>query len=817
MQNDRQITISVGASRTSRDWRPVTYEWSEFIARLQTPQRTQETLEEYFKMPKSQRVQLKDVGGFVGGTLTGKQRKASAISGRDLITLDMDNIASGETGNILRRISSLGVAYVVYSTRSHAEFAPRLRVILLLDRTVTADEYEPIARKTAAMVGIELCDPTTFEASRLMFWPSCSSNAHYVFAYEDLPFLSADGVLGMYADWHDIRAWPQVPGKEMRPKELLAKQQDPNKKQGIVGAFCRTYDIRGAIEAFIPNAYSDTDKPDRLTYTGGSTVAGAVIYDNGKFLYSHHATDPCSGELVNSFDLVRLHRFSELDTDAKDGTPVNKFPSYIAMKQLAMSDQAVLQELNRSNAKTAATSIFQPIDSDNNSSMPPAKNPDSETAAATQTDVSWMEAAGLQYDSNTGKPKKSRDNIIRILLNDPLLKGKIATDEFAMRGVTLGALPWDQTDGMRLWTDTDDSGIQWYLEVRYGINGQNIVDDSLRLVSKLQAFNAVKSYLDGLVWDGIPRMETALIDYLGADDTDYVRAVCRKSLVAAVARVYDPGCKYDYVPVIIGPQGLGKTTFLRTLAHGWHSDSLTSFHGKEASEQIQGIWINEIGEMTAAKRSDNNEIKQFLSRCDDVYRQPYGRRTERYPRKGIFVGTTNDHDFLTDPTGNRRFWPVDGHREARRLSPWDDLPGNVDQLWAEAVRMYRQGEQLYMDTPELQAAALEAQESHRDIDARAGMIEDFINRPVPENYDLLSLSARRMWWSGNLQNAEPVKRTKVCALEVWCECFNGDIKQLKHQDSILINNILSGISGWQRNRSMRRYGYCGRQRGYEHV
>lgn len=351
--------------------------------------------------------------------------------------------------------------------------------------------------------------------------------------------------------------------------------------------------------------------------------------------------------------------------------------------------------------------------------------------------------------------------------------------------------------------------------MRLGIDVQARKDDALRLVSKEQAFNAVKEYLESLYWDGLPRVETAFRDYLGAENTPYVRAVCRKSLVAAVARVFEPGCKYDYVPVIIGPQGLGKTTFLRTLAHGWHSDSLSSFHGKEASEQIQGIWIVEIGEMTAAKRSDNNEIKQFLSRCDDVYRQPYGRRTERYPRKGVFFGTTNENDFLTDTTGNRRFWPVDGGVRTPTLTPWDDLPGQVDQIWAEAVTLYKKGEPLYMETEELKHAAKEAQEGHRDIDARAGMIEEFVNKPIPDNYSALSLSARRMWWNGNLQNATPVKRTKVCALEIWCECLNGDIKQLRRQDSATINNILASLSGWKRSKNIRYYGYCGRQRGFD--
>ena len=510
MINDRMLVISVGNSRKSTNWVRTEIMWSEFVNRLRTPQRTPETIEEYLNMTKAQQGQLKDIGGFVGGALNGTQRKAKNVTGRDLVTLDLDNIASGETDNVLRTIDSLGAGYAVYSTRSHADFRPRLRVIMPLDRTVTADEYEPIARKLASYIGLQMCDPTTFEASRLMYWPACSRDSNYVFAAGDKPFVSADGILNQYTDWHDVTVWPQIPGEVTKAKALLAKQADPTSKEGIVGAFCREFNIYQAIEHFIPHAYDTTEHDDRLTYTGGSTVAGAVIYDGGNFLYSHHATDPCSGQLVNAFDLVRLHLYGDQDEGAKPGTPPNKLPSYQEMKKLAMGNAAVTRDLNEHFA-AKASDFFTSLDKN------AAPQPD-------KAGVDWMASAKLDYDQNTGRPKKTRDNIMRILQHDPLLAGKIAVDDFAVRGLALGSLPWNPEDGRRLWTDTDDAGVAWYLENKFDITGKDKIDGALLLVSESNKINEVKDYLTALEWDKTPRLDTVLSDYLGADDTPYTRS-----------------------------------------------------------------------------------------------------------------------------------------------------------------------------------------------------------------------------------------------------------------------------------------------------
>ena len=180
MQYNRKLQISTAGTRKATHWPKSEIMWSEFAEKLKTPVRGTETLEQYLALPKSQQDDLKDVGGFVGGTFAGDRRKAANVTGRDLITLDLDNIPVGQTEDILRRVDGLGCAAVVYSTRKHSGYTPRLRVIIPVDRTGTADEYEPAARKLASLIGIEFCDPTTFEASRLRYWPSCSSDSQYV-------------------------------------------------------------------------------------------------------------------------------------------------------------------------------------------------------------------------------------------------------------------------------------------------------------------------------------------------------------------------------------------------------------------------------------------------------------------------------------------------------------------------------------------------------------------------------------------------------------------------------------------------------------
>ena len=797
MMHDRKIIISVGNHRRSVNWQPQTLLISELYEKMRIPARSAETRQEYLNMKKSQQDDLKDVGGYVAGGLLGTRRKSSAVTGRDVLTLDLDNIPPGATNDVLRRMEGLGCGYCVYSTRKHSPAAPRLRVLLPLDRTATADEYEPLARKMAETIGMEFADPTTFDVHRLMYWPSCCADSEYIFTYQDKPMLSVNGLLALYEDWRDVTTWPRHDGETPHAK-LAMKQGDPLAKNGVVGAFCRVYDVQQAMDVFLPGIYEAVDTtPGRYTYLGGSTMGGAVLYDDARFLFSHHATDPCSGRLVNAFDLVRLHKFEGMDDDATPGAPTNRLPSYNAMCELAVADPAVAALMAQERIDAAARDFA-----------------DEDTAPAlTDADAgTWVKQ--LTINKQTGQIKATIDNIWLILENDPNLMGKFALNEFAGRGEVMGALPWEKADKRRLWDDNDNQGLYWYLEKYYNLTGNGKIDGALSLHSVKHRCNEVQDYLNSLHWDGIPRLDTLFIEYLGASDDAYTRIVTRKAFVAAVARAMSPGCKYDTMVILSGPQGIGKSTLLDKMSRGWFSDSLRTFEGKEASELLQGVWIVEVGELDAFRRTDVARIKQFLSLRADRFRAAYGRHVKELPRCCVFFGTTNTTDFLQDRTGNRRFWPVDVGVIPHSKSVWENLESEIDQLWAEAVIRWRAGEALFL-TGEVEETAKTQQEEHREVSAREGIVLDFIAREVPEDWNSWGLDKRKMFWAGSVAGeVKLVPRNKVCALEVWCEAFNGAQKDMKYTDTLEINSILETAKGWARSKNGIRCGYCGLQRGF---
>ena len=523
MLHDRNIVITIGNNRKSVSWQPLSIALSEFYEKLRVPSRSTETMQAYLSLKKSEQDDLKDIGGFVAGSLRGVRRKAGAVTGRDLITLDFDNIPAGGTDDIALRTSGLGCGYCIYSTRKHTPAKPRLRLLFPLSRTASADEYEPLARYMAAKVGIEYADPTTFEAVRMMYWPSCCADSEYVFYAEDKPMLDVDAVLASMGDWRDVSKWPQVPGAENTYRKLATRQSDPLSKAGIIGAFCRTYDIYGAMDAYLPGIYEPViGSRERYTYLGGSTTGGAVIYDNGLFLYSHHATDPCSGKLVNAFDLVRLHKFGDRDDAADDKTPPNRLPSYLAMCELAVADMKVSQLIAKERAVSAASDFGKLADE----------------AQQEPADTDWT--SKLELNSQTGAIRATIDNIWLILENDPNLRGKFALNEFTGRGEILGDLPWSAFEKRRAWADNDNQGLYWYFEKVYKITGNGKIDGALSLHSEKHKFNDVRNYLESLHWDGVARLDALLIDYLGAADTPYVRAVTRKAFTAAVSLALEP-------------------------------------------------------------------------------------------------------------------------------------------------------------------------------------------------------------------------------------------------------------------------------------
>lgn len=796
--NDRQISISVGNSRNSKSWRGENTTVSALYTRLSQPIVSTETHAEYMNMPKSQQDELKDVGGFVGGALNGTRRKAANVVSRDIVTLDFDNIPGWQSDAVTARVESLGCSYCIYSTRKHIPSRPRLRIIIPLDRAATADEYEPIARRLAQHIGIEMADKTTFDVSRLMYWPSKCSDTEYYYKYKDAPFISADMILGTYTNWHDVTTWPQVPGA-VSHQSLAVKQGDPLEKTGTVGAFCRTYTIEEAMEAFLPGIYEAVDNSsDRYTYLGGSTTGGAIVYE-GKFLYSHHATDPCGEKLVNAFDMIRLHKFGDLDENAKTDTPVTKLPSFIKMCEFAEGDKGCRATLNRERAE-GTRADFESI------------------APGIDFNTDWFE----KLEQDKSGIRKTIDNFLLILNNDPTLNGKFAYNEFACRGEVLAPLTWNNSTKRRMWSDADTSGLYWHIEKVYGLKDRGSIDNAVSMYMSQHSFNEVQDFINGLEWDNTKRLDTLFIDYLGAEDTPYIRTVTRKMFVAAIARAMQPGCKFDNMLILVGPQGIGKSTILSKMAKGWFNDSIRTFNGKESCELLRGIWIVEIAELDAFRKAENSTIKQFLSLNSDIYRAAYARNSEEYPRRCVFFGTTNTYDFLRDPTGERRFWPVDVGVNPRKHSVFKDLDEyTINQIWAEARAYWIAGEPLNL-SEEMEKAACAAQMKHKETDTRIGLIEEFINKPIPADWSEWNLDKRKLYWNSvnaatqdGTESVKLVQRDRICALEVWTECLNKDRNNIKQTDTRAINAMLENIlPNWKRVETIR-FPIYGRQRGYK--
>ena len=817
---DKTIEIAVASSRYSKQWQNRKMSWEEFAESLRTPQRGRETLQEYLKLTKAQQDELKDVGGFVGGTLSGPRRLAQSAQKRDLITLDLDNLAAGDTERITGIVRGWGRKAVIYSTRKHTPGRPRLRLIMPLRESCRPEEYEPIARKTAEKVGMDVMDPTTFEVTRLMYYPSCCSDSEYVYEHLTGEWVDGDAVLAEYSDWRDITSWPVHPLENANLTRSLTKAEDPTEKKGVIGAFCREYTVPEAMEKFLPGVYTPTADPERYTYSLGSTAAGAILYQDDKFLYSHHATDPCCNTLVNAFDMVRMHKFGDLDDSEDYRTKVTEQPSYKAMQELALSDKATVTRMHQEQRADLAN-IF-PEAQDRADAQPET------TGDEPGADLDWM--SQLTSGKN-GALQKTINNAALIIENDERLKGKIGYDVFSSRTCATGPLEWDPPEMKRLWeqnlkdgprgkakrpwTDTDDANILNLLE-GYGMSGEQKCLRALQIVAGRHQFNDVLDYLRSLKWDGTRRIDTLLHDYLGAENTPYVRAVTRKVLVAAVSRAWVGGNKFDVMLILYGPQGIGKSTLLRLLGGDWFCDSLSTFEGKEAAEVIQGQWLIEVGELNAMNRSETAAIKQFLSKQDDDFRAAYGRRSERHPRRCIFIGTSNDIGFLKDQTGNRRFWPVDCGKTEPSKSVWEDLPKEVDQIWAEAVVAWRLGtEPLYLP-PELEKEARKMQEEHREASAWEGIIHEYLETPIPPNWYDLSVEAMRLWWTDRSQHKDDdglVTRDRVCATEVWQICLNGAVMYQKKPITAEINSVLRNAEGWN-EKSLIRFGTFGMQRGF---
>lgn len=775
-----KINIATGLSATTKVWKNKAIEWSDFAAKILNVHRTGETVKEYNSATKEDRSKIKDNGGYVGGYLRNGRRSPKNVMSRQLVTLDLD-FAHMNIWDDFTMIFTCEA--LIHSTHSHTKESPRFRLIVPLNREVSAEEYLAISRKIAGLIGIDYFDNTTFQTQRLMFWPSCSRDAEYYVRRQESEWLDADSVLGMYVDWTDTSSWPTSRLVESEAAKT-AEQEDPESKKGIVGIFCRTYSIADVLESFLSSEYSE-GLNGRYTYKNGSTSSGLVIY-NDKFAYSHHNTDPISGRLANAFDLVRLHLFGHMDEKK----------SFEAMQSLALSDMAVKKQIafeTVNGAKYDFENIEDSVDEE----------------AEDDSNIDWM--VELESDGK-GNYLNSSKNIDLILRKDVNLRKKFRYNTFDAKRYVFGNLPWRKVDSIECLKNVDYSGLRNYIECIYGIVSSLKIDDSLNIELERQTFHPVREYLENLKWDGLSRIDSLLIDYFGAKNNVYSMEAIRVPLIGAVARIFEPGCKFDLVLTLVSDQGTYKSTFLKKLGKEWFSDTFMTVQGKEAFEQVQGAWIIEMAELSGLRKAEVEAVKHFITKQEDVFRPAYARTSEVFKRQCVFFGTTNVKDFLRDPSGNRRFLPVDVVVDRVKKQVTTDLTeSEVDQIWAEAFSLYKSGHQLYLSKEAEKIAKFE-QATHSEIDDRQGIIVNYLEMLIPKNWNKLGPEERSFYIMEG--NYEGELRDYVCIAEIWCECLQKKREDMSRYNTRDINDIMRSLPEWEAQMSTRNFSIYGKQKYY---
>ena len=783
---DIELDISFGKCRADTNWKTEYLTWDEFVAKLQKVRRTKETIAEYDKMSNNDRGKVKDGPAFVGGLVRGGRRKKANVDTRSLITLDADHVKKDDDFIFSVELVLGGYAYVIYSTHSHREGGQKYRLIIPTDRVMNPDEYAAVSRKIAEQIGMGFFDKTTFDVHRLMYLPSCSKDAKPVLEVAEGEALEVDTILSQYEDWKDPLQWPRHKGDKAK-RESALRMEDPRKKDNVVGSFCRCYSITEAIETFLPDVYIPVDDSlKRYTHVGSSSHGGFVVYDDDTFAYSHHETDPISGREVNAFDLVRLNKFGKLDDNVSEKTSIINRPSYMAMCKFITNDKKVKRDL----LAEVKADFADPFDDE-----------DEEDADA------WKEE--LELHPKSGAVLATAKNI-ELILSNATWKNVLAFDAFGNSEVIKKRVPWREKERPHRpyepWLGADDKRLQHWFSKKYKINSARIIQNAFTEVAHANKFHPIKEYIEAQEWDGTERAERIFIDYLGAEDSHYVKQVTRKILLAAVKRLYVPGCKFDEMLVLVGPQGCCKSSIIAKIGKEWFSDSLRTFENKEAGEHLQSGWIFEIGELSAMKKSEVEEVKAFLSKTEDRYRVAYDRQVSDFPRKCVFFGTTNTREFLRDSTGNRRFWPVDVIlSDELKKHFWSNFTDEVvSQIWAEVLTWFKAGESLVLDD-EARIEAERQQIEHMEIDPRLGIIQEWLDEPIEEG-DIVE---------GDL--GEKVPKVRVCASQIWVECLGNKKGSMRQWEAKEIRDLMKEIPGWKEQIKKKKMPGYGTQRVFDRI
>ena len=731
-----RLAIATAPKRNSYHWAQSEISWDEIQAWLDHP------------------ASVKEAGNYLLGTLrettvvhpgaqascTELHRRKDAVVSRSAITLDVDH---PETTFLGLLELTFPYAAIMHTTYRSAPGEERYRLIIPTDRPMLPDEYVAAATLLMRQLGEAQFDAGSAEPERYMFRPSAQEAAWFGRWVFDGDVCSVDGLL---ADWE----WDLSERPFPRPHH---QKRDPYEIDGTIGAFNRAYRDWGLLidEYELPYERADAG---RWHLVGARSVAGMGEIEPGNGLvYSHHAGDPAGGRACSAFDLVRLHRFGELDEGLSSQTPVNRLPSHDAMLELASTDERVVTEI---------------VGADFGDRM------DSQLA---ETD--WLRQLRRNRTGTGILDVISNWDLIK--QHDPIFQSlRFNTLSYAVEMDPLP--PWRDQDERATVGAADRAHVYHYVEREYGLKAsRSLLDEHIDTAASSRAYSPVVDFLKDLVWDGTPRLETCLP---GVTPTPYTRMVARKSLVAAVARMLNPGCKWDHTLVLYGNEGLGKSYWVDRMSLGY-SASLGRISDKDTLLAMQRSWIMVSDEGHSLRKVDADVQKEFLTRTEDVFRLPYEKDTLAHPRHCVIWSTTNDEVFLRRQEGNRRFLIV--HCEHRvdfeRLTP-----AYVAQVWAEAVYLYRAGETLFLEDEEAIMAAAE-REAYTEEDALAGLITKYADTLKPAEWNEMALESRQLWLRDHEEGLVPegvLETETLCSAQIWAEALGRRLGEHRRTDLLEI-------------------------------
>lgn len=860
--------------------------WRALVAKLEQPSVDSDiTFANYMKLPKEgaggQDDRKARPGFLVGGPCTDGKRDLQHMQYRWLVCLDIDEATPGQAEYLDNGFSEIMQwEFFAHTTRKHCTMKPRWRIVFPLKRKVNFEEFNAVARIVASKVfddpaeSMDAVDDVSFRLAQVMFLPSVSRDQELETIKNEGDLLDPDRLLADFdGDWTDFT---QLPYSETRgakgPTDPHARAEDPREKEGHIGAWCRTYSVEDVIAEYLSDVYLPGDTSGsliRYSYAEGSTSNGAIVYDDGLFLYSNHGTDPAAERSVNAFDLVRIHKFGRLDEGKRADTSPTNLPSFKKMVELVEKDEAAMKELAQS--RYATSEMFDDLDDDEGEDYEPDTaaaayepdiDPDHPITAADFDDLGDEGERDDLDDLLDGKEPEKEDekpthdwiadlivdkndiakpvfqNVAKIMANDPRVAPCIALNEFTREIVRVAPFREGKTSKMGLvrrkvrnktdgdlWSAADYGNCMMLLSTAKRLGGYEFdvgrdkLRDALAFVAEGRAFHPVRDHLERFerVYRKNGEFDAAgkIIDLLGLDDNAYHREAWSAFLVASVARIFEPGAKFDCVPILAGAQGARKSTFIRILALGRFKELSSDFDNPgRMIESMKGGWLCEVGELAGFRKSDVEPVKRFFSASEDQFRLAYAVSAENHRRQCTFIGSTNEEVYLKDPSGNRRFWPMKVRRSRAKPIDTDSLHEALPLIWGWAVTEYRRMREekprgdLWLDlrTKEALSIADNLQNEAREISVEeqvASVIEEYLNTPVPEG---VALGDDDVGFDDN--DDEPkYLRALVTPAVLYDELSGHTLFRELRNTNVMIGRAMKYVPGWENTHTRtRRFG-----------